>query len=212
MSKSQMLALIQLIAECHEAELTEARAAMIENDLRGFPLDQINAAWTKYRSIPTNRRMPTAAELIQHIPDGHPTVQEAWAMLPRNEDDSVIWTEEMRSSYGVVRAMILEGNNGAFFAFKSTYEPLVLEARALRKKPNWSPSFGFNKSGREAALVEAIEKKRLSLETSLKYYPELEYSPNYETLALTYGGKDILKISHENKGRLKQLTTIKQME
>lgn len=206
MSQSKMLGLIQLIAECHETEISDARAAMIESDLRGCSIDEINLAWKKYRSNPANNKMPTAAQLIQNIPDGHPSAQESFALLPRDEDSSVVWSEEMRTAYGVCETFLREGNiNGAFFAYKETYERLVQESRSMRSKPKWSASFGFNKSGRELAVVTAIEKQRISLEFGCAIYPELEMSPKYETLYLAQKGERPLSIDSQGLNKLKQL-------
>lgn len=210
--KSKMLSLVQLIAECHDTEITESRAALIEYDLNGCTLDEVNDAWRRYRSVPTNTRMPTAAQLIQYIPDGHPSAQESFAMIPRNEYTSVIWSDEMRFAYGVCESLIREGNiTGAFFAYKEEYDRLVQESRMKRRKPKWSPSFGDDKAGREVALVTAIEKKRISLDLACKFYPELEWLPSYEKLALTYGGTK-LEIDYKNIEEIKKLIQPKEIK
>lgn len=200
-----MLALVQLIAECHDTEISESRAAMIESDLRNYSLEEVNEAWKKYRSVPANNKMPTAAQLKSLIPDGHPSAQESFAMLPRDENSSVIWSDEMRFAYAACEQLIKEGNlTAAFFAYKDEYERLVQESRSHRNKPKWSQSFGDNKSGREAALVVAVEKKRISLDHACKIYPELEWSPKYEQLALNYGVK-VQQIDYKSKEKLNTL-------
>lgn len=204
-NKSEMLGLIHLIADCHETEISDSRVAMIEHDLQGYSVAEVNQAWKKYRSVPTNLRMPTAAQLIQLIPDGHPSAQESFAMLPRDEYASVIWSDEMRFAYGVCEPLIREGNlSGAFFAYKEEYERLVNEARMNRKKPKWSPSFGDDKHGRITAVVHAVEKKRISLEYACAIYPELEFNPAYKNLALKYGG-NVPEIDHDGLEKVKLL-------
>lgn len=205
--KTKILSLIYLIAECHETELSEARAAMIESDLRDFSINDINLAWKKYRSFPNNRKMPTAAELINLIPDGHPTAQESWAMIPQDEYKSVVWSNEMREAYSVAAPLINQGNiSGAFFAYKEAYEKLITASRAERKKPKWSLSPGYDKNGRDTAIVEAIQKGRMTIETALKYHPELEYNPNYEQLLIEYSGKQTHRLeSQQGKDRVKTL-------
>lgn len=178
--------------------MSEARAAMMESDLAGFLLNDINTAWKKYRSIPNNRRMPTAAELINLIPDGHPSAQESWAMIPQDEYKSVVWSEEMREAFRIASPLIDQGNiSGAFFAYKEAYEKLVTTSRSERKKPKWSLSPGYDKSGRDTAIVEAVQKGRMTLETALKHHPELEYNPGYEKLALEYSGKKTEQIGYD---------------
>jgi len=147
---------------------------------------EMKSAMKFYRSQPGRRQMPMPADYLQAIPDGHPTAQEAWAMMPKDEYTSVVWSEEMREAYGKVRSLMTEHGNSDFFSFKEIYEKKVQAARARRQKPKWSLSAGFDKSGRDAAMVEAIDNGRLTLVEAVKLHPELASSPIYQPLAIAY--------------------------
>lgn len=209
MKNQEMLALISLIADYHGESISESRMQMFASDLSDYSAKEINEAWKKYRSTPTNLKMPMPAVLKQLVDDGHPTAQESWAMIPRDDRASVVWSDQMRSAYAVAEPLIREGNiSGAFFAYREEYDRLIANARMNRQKPKWSASFGDDKSGRDAALIVAIEKGRLTPERAVQFYPELEYNPNYEILTLGYQKKQS-ELEFKNKEKLKKLVTAK---
>ena len=96
-------------------------------------------------------------------------------MIPKDEYSSVVWNEEMQGAFNVVRFMIDEDPVAARMAFKETYSRLVADARAVKKPVNWSPSLGFEKQGRVAALLDAVAKNRISIEFAKQQVPELEH-------------------------------------
>lgn len=200
----EMLALIELMAECHDADLSEGKVAMMELDLRKYTTEEINAAWTAYRARPANLKMPTAAQLRGYLQDGHPSVNEAFSMLPKGEDESVVWSEEMRTAWSNAAAMIEGGTaSSAFFAFKDAYEQAVDEARLAGRRPRWSCSFGRDHSGREQAVLRAIEKKRINLETASSMLPEIEYNPSFVRM-LGAGAKNVLQIDHKGVAKISE--------
>ena len=84
-------------------------------------------------------------------------------MIPRNEDASVVWNEEMALAFGVAGPLIADGDMiAARMAFKEAYTRLVGEARDARKPVNWTPSLGHDPRGRDGALDIAVEKGRLT--------------------------------------------------
>lgn len=191
----------------YDAVISEPKIDLFVKQLEGVTEEELRYAVNYLRSQPSQKFMPKPAEYLQHIPDGHPSAQESWAMMPKDEDESVIWSEEQRKAYAVAAPLIAEGNiSGAFFAYKEAYEKLVSESKFSRKKPKWEPSFGMDKSGREVAVIKALEKGRLKLDEALHFYPELEYNPSYERLALTYGGQKPLLENQQNKNKILNLT------
>jgi len=200
--QKEMLKLVYLMAEYHGYEISDGKAMMLAGDLENLSIQQINAAWKIYRLSSKGVRMPTVGQLAELIDDGNPSAQIAWNMIPKDEDSSTFWTEEMRLAWAVANDQIREGNiTGAFFAFKETYERALNDSRFSGRKTKWSPSFGFDKSKRETAVIEAIVNNRISLGRGLDFYPELEYSPKYESLQLTYGKTKPEHLEHKsNKG------------
>ena len=95
--------------------------------------------------------------------DGRPGVETAWAMCPKNEENSTVWTKEMASAFGSCRTVLRDGDEIASrMIFKEQYSQLVSRARANHEPVEWSVSLGWNPDDRLRAVAEAIEHKRIS--------------------------------------------------
>lgn len=207
MNEKELKVLLLEEAAYYDAQMNEIKLKIYSQELSGVSEFELKRAIKILRMQVGRRQMPMPSEYLAQIPDGHLSANESWAMIPRNEDDSVVWSEEMRLAYASAAPLIREGNfTSAFFAYKETYERLVAEARLEKRKPKWSPSFGFNKSGREAAIIQAVEKNRITLEIGLKYAPELEYNPNYEQLLIAHG-KEKIQLDYSGITRINKLIT-----
>lgn len=161
--------------------LSDSATVEMAQELGAYPEAQVVEAIRQWRR--TSNRFPTIADLIQAIQsnDGRPGPEEAWAMIPRDEYGSVVWTDEMAEAFNASRR--LSNPIEARLAFKEVYSSIVGQARASGRHPRWRVSFGLDESGRAAALSEAVEKGRLSVEHATRLLPELpEASPTIARL------------------------------
>lgn len=172
MSKSAMSELLLLMAEYHKEDLSPARLAMFCEDLKPYDIEKVKRSWAAFRMDPKNKFMPTPSQIVDNFQDGRPSAQEAWAMVPKNEDKSVVWCEEMRMAFGDSHSLLQSNPNGAFFVFKESYDRRVRRARYDNQEPKWSVSFGFSVAGRSAAVKEAVDKGRLSFSQAKLMLPE----------------------------------------
>jgi hypothetical protein len=90
----------------------------------------------------------------QPIPD------EAWALMPRSEDDLVCWTEEMSSAFEEVRTM--DDRVAARRSFIDKYTRLIEDARRAGAPVRWWVSLGHSTSGREECVRVALDKGLIS--------------------------------------------------
>ena len=60
-------------------------------------------------------------------------------------------------------------------AFKAAYERIVADNRARGVKPTWEADLGEDRTGREAALLEAVLKNRLSSDVAKRLLPPESY-------------------------------------
>jgi len=141
-------------------EVTEAAAAMFLSDLSGYHEEEILMALKRFRI--EKGGFPSVADIISRIEDGRPGVEEAWALLPRTEADSVVWTDEMAQAYSSVRHLMAEDQVAGRLAFKEVYARLLAESRNKKSKVNWTVSLGQSREGRETALREALDKGRVA--------------------------------------------------
>jgi len=95
--------------------------------------------------------------------DGRPGPEEAWAMCPRSEAETVVWTAEISAAWGIARPVLESGDEvGARMAFRESYARLVSEARAAGQPVRWIPSIGHDPEQREQVLKLAVERNRLA--------------------------------------------------
>lgn len=161
---------IAVTAEICGTTMSEAAAELFATELAGYDRQQVTGALRRCRRELKGRL--TMAEVLTRLEDGRPGPEEAWAMLPKTEADTAVWTTEMSQAFGVVVAMIDAGELvPARMAFKETYARLVSQARDQRKPAEWHVTLGHDKAGREAKIIEAVIAGRLSQERAQQFVP-----------------------------------------
>ena len=151
---------------------TDIQLAVTVEEVDGYPLPAVLSALSRCRK---ELRKLTLADILDRLPGGHPGPEEAWAMIAKamgNEALSLVWTDEMREAYGVACG-VSDDPVQARMAFKETYQRAVSEARAQRQSPRWSASLGHDPQGREGAVLEAVQKGRLTATHAKQLVPSL---------------------------------------
>ena len=156
-----LLQAIAVTVELTGTSLSEDAARVMAQDLARYPENQVLPALTRCRREIRTRL--TVADVVARLDDGRPGPEQAWAMSPRDEAQSVVWTEEMAQAYGAAVPLIFEGDLvAARMAFLETYRKLVLDARDRGEQPKWTPSLGTDPWGRDAAILAAQQLGRLT--------------------------------------------------
>ena len=163
MPSIELIQAVAVTAELCGRTFSEGAARMFVADLTTYPEPAVLKALTRCRR--EVKGMLTIQDVVSRIDDGRLGVEEAWAMMPFSESQSVVWTEEMAQAFGIALPLLCEGEKvAARMAFKEAYLRLNGEARDAGKPVIWSPSLGHDKSGREPVLSEAVAKGRLTYE------------------------------------------------
>lgn len=179
----ELLEAIAVTAELTQTDLSKAAARVMADDLARYPLPQVLGALTRCRrELASNQRLSIAA-VIQRLEDGRPGPEEAWAMIPKDESTSVVWTQEMATAFGVALPL-MDDQVAARMAFKETYAKLVAVARDTGTQATWMPSLGQDPYGRESALMQAVEKGRIKLEHAQRLLPHLTAPKQFADLLL----------------------------
>lgn len=115
------------------------------------------------------------ADIISRIieQDGRPSPDEAWALVPKSEDDSVCWTKEMSESYGVCRHLFPD-MVAARMAFLSAYRERLQDARTSGKNVNWQMSLGHRRDERKDCLKTAVLDGKISASYALSLCPGID--------------------------------------
>lgn len=170
MPSKALLQAIAVTAELTNTELSAAAARVLADDLARYPEAQVLGALVRCRKELKGRMSP--ADIITRLADGRPGAEEAWAMIPRDEMGSVVWTEEMREAYGVAAPLIAENEPiTARMAFLERYRALVQAARDAGVPVRWTASLGYDTRGRERVLLEAVEQGKLPREHAMMLLP-----------------------------------------
>lgn len=104
----------------------------------------------------------TLAAVLARIPDGHPGAEEAWALCPRDESQTVVWTEQIAEAFGCAEPLLREGDQvAARMAFRERYTELTRDARDRGESAKWVASLGHDSAGRDRVLLQAVEAGRL---------------------------------------------------
>ncbi len=171
-------------------QVSPSAAAMLADDLCGYPRDVLARALSRVRTEHTGRLTPKA--IIDRIDEamGRPGANEAWAMALNalDERQTVVWTAEMSEAWGVARDVAAQGDHvGARMAFISAYERLVRTAREERRLPEVSVSIGWDGEQRAVAIEKAVQLGYLSQEKAAEHLPALGFTPGFQPVALLAG-------------------------
>jgi hypothetical protein len=172
MPSIELLQAVAVTAELCGRVFSEGAARVFVADLAAFPEPAVMKALARCRR--EVKGMLTIQDVVSRIDDGRPGVEEAWAQMPFDERQSVVWTDEMAQAFSVALPLLEDGEKvAARMAFKESYLRLIGEARDSGKPVNWTPSLGWDVRGRDQVLVEAVAKGRLTYDYAQTICPAL---------------------------------------
>jgi hypothetical protein len=132
--------------------------------LTPFQPSVITRAFSAYAvERPDHAPVPNSIAARCRLLDGRPDENEAWAvaLTTRGEQETVVWTEEMRDAFIACQPVLSAGDEiGARMAFKDAYARLVTAARSVNKPAAWVVSEGWDK-GRKAAVLAKAQRDGL---------------------------------------------------
>lgn len=191
MPSIELLQAVAVTAELCGRTFSEAAARVFVDDLSGFSEPAVMAALARCRR--EVKGVLTIQDVVSRIDDGRPGVEEAWAQMPFDESQSVVWTEEMALAFGVARGLLDEGEKvAARMAFKEAYVRLIGQARDAGIPVTWTPSLGHDRNGRDAVMADAVSKGRLSYEQAQNICPTL---PPPSTSILSLVGQAVSRLA-----------------
>lgn len=172
MPSAQLLEAVAVTAELCGRVFSESAARVFVADIATYPEAAVMGALRRCRR--EVRGALTVQDVVSRLEDGRPGPEEAWALMPMTEDQSVVWTDEMAQSFAVVRPLIEAGELvPARMAFKEAYAQRVAAARDAGKPVEWVASLGHDQRSREGALMAAVTAGRLTLDDARELAPSL---------------------------------------
>jgi len=152
--------------------------------------------------VDSSKYFPNPADVIELLiaSDGRPTADEAWAIaLPaRDEDQSVIWTEEIEQAFLSIALPILETGDdiGARIGFRANYERRVDHSRSQGIKARWFMNAGNNLQIRHDTAIKAKEQGLISSDCANPYLLTSTTSEGAEiAVLLGHSGDNVSQIT-----------------
>ena len=168
--RAQLAQAVFVAAEVIGHEISENAALAIATELESYDRAAIAKALRRCQRECTGRL--TLAAILDRVDDGHIGADQAWALCPRSEEDTVVWTDEMAQAFGVAEPLLAEGDRtAARMAFRDAYTALVQQARDAQRKAKWCVSLGHDPRGRERPVRDAIALGRLPSSVETLYLP-----------------------------------------
>lgn len=174
MASSDLVKAVAVTVELTGTEISPEAARVMCEELSAYPEIQVMGALARCRR--ELRFRLTLADIIQRLDDGRPGPDEAWSMIPRDEYQTVVWTEEMARAMRAAQPLLDVGDQvAARMAFKDAYQREISSTREQHKIVCWIASLGWDVNGREHALREAIEKGRIGVDYAVALLPDGEF-------------------------------------
>ncbi len=208
--KSKFLKMMQATLAVYDKAASAETVGLWWNLLSCYEFADVEIAFSQYLKSAEGRFSPKPASIIAIInamrPDGRPGVDEAWAMIPRDEYVSAVMTEEMSEAMGIAQPLLNEGDQiAARMAFKDAYTRIVEQNKRAGLAPKWFPSLGRDSKMRETVLNEAVRLGRLSCDHAAKSVPAIAVMAQNQLPALEN------KTPVSNAKALENISKIRQM-
>ena len=152
-----------------------------------FDLDDIQAAMDRYLSDQSQgMEMPQPRHILRFLAPQQMrlSADEAWAiaLTAQDENDTVIWTDEIAEASAVATPILDEGDKiGARMAFRSAYERIVAEKGSC--PPVVMVSLGYDRQRRDEAIKLAVEQGRIGHEEARRIAPSLSITREGRAIA-----------------------------
>lgn len=173
----KVLDALQIASELTGTEWSKAAVKTILYKLGPYPEAQSIAAIDKAMSECRGRL--TLNDILQNLPDplGYRGPEEAWAICLkalRDESVTVFRTEEEASSSGAAWDLLQAGDKvAARMAFIETYSAALTRAKVEKRRAEYKMSPGSDRDGREQAIMEAVQKKLITVKRATTLLPHL---------------------------------------
>lgn len=176
--------------------LSERAIAVAFRQLSAYPLAIILGAIDAHMTDSQRGQFPPKpadliAQIERHVPQQQRLgADEAWALMPTSEDQSIVWSTEMAEAWAVASPLLDDGDRiGARMAFKGAYERLCEQNRAQGRPVVWELSRGWSGRDVQDVVSEAVRLGRLSQDQAVRYLTAVEYQQPVSVVGLLANAK-----------------------
>lgn len=182
MSKADFLKSLAVTAEIFGRNFSDDAAECYLAELKGHPWPALLKALSQCRR--ELKFFPGIADIISRIEDGRPGVEEAWALCPKDETQSAVWTVETSGAFFSCYTLMEGDPIAARMAFKEKYTVLVTKARGARVPVKWEFTAGSDKAQRERVLNQAVIAGHLTADFAKGLLPDTSFGQTTQQVEL----------------------------
>lgn len=179
--RARFAACLTAAAEVYGKAISSSAAEVWMAALSDLQIEVVETAMMRHMRDPERGQfMPKPADIIAQVrgvssDDGRPTADEAFALLPKSELETAVWTPEMAQAWYAGASDLYETDRiGSRMAFRASYERLVERARRDGAPIKWTVSLGHDPRGREEPVRKAIEQGLLPASAAPALLPDAE--------------------------------------
>ncbi len=159
MKKSIAIQIAVTYEICGSTTLSQGAMDAVCEALDVYPEYAVSKALARCQKEVTGRL--SLAYIIERIDDGRPSPNEAWALAPKSENESAVWTREIIHAWG--QAQPLQDDKIAMrMTFMEVYKESMRVARDSREPVEWTFSAGHDPGHRVAVIEKALLLGRLT--------------------------------------------------
>lgn len=188
----EIIEAITVTAEIVGDEPRPTSVAAMAMDLSRYPAQRVMDALVLCRRELKGRL--TLASIIERIDDGHPPVNEGWAIAVRAADErnTIAWTQEIAESWAVAQPLMEVGDKvAARMAFMEAYGERLRQSRRNFQVAQFFLCLGYDQSDRVRAAREAVESGKLSRDAVDPQLLSHEQAPAFDAVALIGGRVEV---------------------
>lgn len=153
---------LKATASIYSKDISESAIILMVNMLSKYNEQQLLSALHKH--LRTGRFFPTIADIISNMVTNHPSVEEAWALVPKDEYATAVMNQVIQKAFSACCSLLEEDPIAARMTFKEVYQKELQQAITNNEEPVWYISVGQDKNQRDSVIHEAIQKNRITLE------------------------------------------------
>ena len=185
--------------------LTEPAMRFIFKVLEPYPFELIEQATLQHAR--NEKFAPQASDIINLLELGNkrPLSDEAWSLIPKDEQTSAWLTGEMLAAWSGVCDMYSYDKIGARMGFRVTYDRLCSEAELQRKPVKWDFSAGYDNNQRRDKVMEGLQKGYISKERATALLPSRIESTDFGRMLIGDGGAAKTEQQQRNAEKFRQI-------
>lgn len=166
--KKQFTAILLSVCEAYSKNYTDSLYGIWWELMIDCSIDKFS--WAMSAHVRTSKYFPRPAEILEKINGTWMDANEAWARMPKNEEDTAVVSKSMLAAWSVASESYYSGDEiGARMAFKGAYDRHMKQSMDRGLTEVFSLSIGSDSTKRQPAISAAVQSGLITHEEAKKH-------------------------------------------